>query len=144
MPPAFFGSNFGAIDKLTSGLSTLELASISSQLAGTAYETDVHAFTVVARILKDDRFDARRREPTTMYEAVMKEHGEVLWKYAEQWTIDISKPNEIENKIQELAWTNIILFGIGGWRGGDFRANFFLYVFRSLPLYLYELIYLDS
>jgi hypothetical protein len=46
---------------------------------------------------------------------------------AEQWTIDLSQPGEIERKVEECIWTATILYGIGGWSKEDgLKADFFL------------------
>lgn len=54
-----------------------------------------------------------------------------LWLRALQWNVDVKKlaadPTEIDRKIEELQWTNTILFAVSGYRnleGGKFNADF--------------------
>lgn len=133
MPPSFFEStnSTSVVGKIMSGFSALSLSSSRSVASASPSGANVHAFTILARMLKDDRFDSKPRDEMSMFQGALKDHGDVLKKYADQWTVDISNPNEIEKKIEELAWMNVVLYGIGGWNGGDFRANFFLYVFHA-------------
>ena len=87
----------------------------------------VHALDIVARILKDPRFAAKEKVlDKDMYSFTMEKHGQILAKYASEWSVNISDPEEVERKIEELVWTNCIIYGIGGWmQGEDFNADFF-------------------
>jgi hypothetical protein len=48
---------------------------------------------------------------------------------SEQWgkDIDLSAPEMLEAKIEELAWFTAIVYGVGGWASSDkpFWADFF-------------------
>ncbi|KAG2065067.1 hypothetical protein BDR04DRAFT_1122127 [Suillus decipiens] len=39
------------------------------------------------------------REAFSRFDGLMSEHGDAIWRHAEQWTIDPSQPGEIERKI---------------------------------------------
>jgi hypothetical protein len=57
---------------------------------------------------------------------LLTDHGASLWRYAEQWTIDLSQPGEVERKMEECIWTNAILYAVGGWSKEEgFCADFF-------------------
>lgn len=51
------------------------------------------------------------------------------------WSLDVvgsSNPDqEVERKIEELAWANTVIYGISGWNEGPpFKDDFALYVSR--------------
>ena len=51
------------------------------------------------------------------------------------WSLDVvgsSNPDqEVERKIEELAWANAVIYGISGWNEGPpFKDDFALYVSR--------------
>ncbi|KAG6890178.1 hypothetical protein C0995_010883 [Termitomyces sp. Mi166 len=110
-----------AIDSVTSQLpSALTIGDGTPQ-------KNVHALTILARILKDPRFEnIENRLDITLYTQVIDKHSEALNKYVSQWTFDNSVPGELERKIEELVWVNVIIYGIGGWtKDKDYNADFF-------------------
>lgn len=86
-----------------------------------------HAFTIMARILKDPAFGNKAQSSeASIYRDVLAANGDALVKYAEEWKLNISDPNDLKAKIEELVWMNAIIYGIGGWNeGDDFKADFF-------------------
>lgn len=75
------------------------------------------------------------------FNGLMFEHGDVIWRYAEQWTIDPSQPGEIERKIEECIWTSTILYSIGGWnKDKSLAADFFLMHLVTSSLFLPSLL----
>jgi hypothetical protein len=94
------------------------------QVAGT------HAFTIVARILNDPEMEVKdANHLEAMLAHTLETRSELVRKYADQWTVDIANPKELENKIEELIWTNALIYGVGGWaKDCPFKADFFLYV----------------
>lgn len=122
-PALFEPANAPIIETLTSRLpSALGLGSNSAPPPA-----NVHAFSVLARILKDPHFDGKAREDgLQIYTNVMTTYGEALKKYASEWTINTSDPNEVERKIEELVWSMVMIYGIPGWtEGANFNADFF-------------------
>ncbi|KAF9235890.1 hypothetical protein BU15DRAFT_64441 [Melanogaster broomeanus] len=98
----------------------------------------VHAFDIIARMLKDDQFkpkavvDASQQFADTI--AVL---GTVIRRYAEMWTVDLTKPGEIERKMEELIWVSSVTYGVGGFDDGKaFKSDFFLLFLPSLIAYL--------
>lgn len=93
-------------------------------------QPSTHAFTILARILKDHDFDSASKRPKdmfAMYPAAMKTYGPLVSKYVDMWTIDTSDPKNIERKVIELQWTTVIMFGTANWSEKSFNADFFLY-----------------
>lgn len=50
------------------------------------------------------------------------------------WSLDVvgsSNPDqEVQQKIEELAWATAVIYGVSGWHeGSPFRADFALYVY---------------
>ena len=86
---------------------------------GTAPDLDIHAFTILARVLKDPHL-----APTSLdYADVMKSQGELINKYVGQWTLE----GDLSKKVEELLWTNSLIYGVGGSEAkGQFDSDFFL------------------
>jgi hypothetical protein len=87
-----------------------------------------HAFSILANIIQDPQFAPKEREKyINDFNGLLKVHGADIWRYAEQWTIDLTQPGEIERKMEECIWTNTIIYAVGGWsKESGFTANFFL------------------
>jgi len=141
IPPSIFSSADGlSLDDTASRLSTLTL---NSSVNGTAKEStskhgkETHAFDILSRMLKDDRFPQKPRNFIGQFQDTLAAHADALHKYAEQWTIDISKPGEIDRKMEELLWTSSVMYGIGGWNDkSGFTADFFLMHLVTSSLFL--------
>ncbi|KAG1763896.1 hypothetical protein EV702DRAFT_148255 [Suillus placidus] len=97
-----------------------------------------HAFSILARIMQDSKFTSKEiKKHFKAFDGLMSEHGDTIWRYAEQWTIDPSQPGEIERKIEECIWTSTILYGIGGWsKDGSLTADFFFMHLVTSSLFL--------
>ena len=74
-------------------------------------------------------------EEDTSLERVLHLRGDALAKLMDDWTVDGTNAQEVQNKIEELFWTNVVIFGVGGWWGrkksktGKFKGDFFLYAY---------------
>ncbi|OCH89958.1 hypothetical protein OBBRIDRAFT_793774 [Obba rivulosa] len=112
-----------------------------------------HVFTILASILQDDRFapsalGLSEREDASMHvlERVEKTIREPLLKYIDEWTVDGSDARDVEKKIEELAWMNALLYGVGGWAGrgasptDKFNADFFLMHLVTSAVFLPSLV----
>ncbi|CCM00189.1 uncharacterized protein FIBRA_02217 [Fibroporia radiculosa] len=103
--------------------------------------TNVHALTILARVLRDERFSStsirfapvgHRSEILSHYSQVLAELGDVLRSYVKEWYMDYDDPARVESKVEELCWTNTLLYSVGGWGGRNvkagktFTADFFL------------------
>ncbi|KAG6849194.1 hypothetical protein H0H93_010521 [Arthromyces matolae] len=91
--------------------------------------TDVHAFTILARILKDHRFDeiAAVEDYRDVYGNIVNNHSKAILEYVNQWTYIQSKPQDLERKIEELVYANALIYGVGGWSKNDEFNNDFFY-----------------
>ncbi|TFY67493.1 hypothetical protein EVJ58_g1578 [Rhodofomes roseus] len=95
----------------------------------------VHAFTVLARIVKDDRFKCSAlnlkpqedlSEAALLLEHVGKEVGNAIVEYAADWLPDDSGAYILESKVEELCWLGTLLYGIGGYQTDGFVADYYL------------------
>ncbi|KAJ7633990.1 hypothetical protein B0H17DRAFT_961581 [Mycena rosella] len=77
-----------------------------------------HAFSIASRILLDDRFHDIK--PTSL-DDVLAKFGDAIYEYAAQWTVDGANAKEVENKVQELCFLNVMLYAVGGWNDGSLR-----------------------
>ena len=102
-------------------------------------QPDVHAFTILARILQDSRFSYSalglplpEDSEESPFDRIEAKVGEALLDYALKWNVNGTNPAEIEEKIEELAWMSTLVYGVGGWSGrersenGEFLADFLL------------------
>jgi len=83
-----------------------------------------HAFTILARILADPRLEMERpKNLFVIYKTVLDNVGDAIREYVDQW--DLSGDN-LDKKLEELLWTNVLIYGVGGSeKSGDFNADFF-------------------
>ncbi|KAF8641640.1 hypothetical protein AX16_009866 [Volvariella volvacea WC 439] len=103
--------------------------------------TETHAFTIVARMLKDSKFNNITKPEGLFYQTATSAFGGDIKKYVAQWSFDSSKPGEVERKVEELIWTNVLLYGVGGWAlNQDFNADFFLMHLVTSSLFLPSLV----
>lgn len=100
----------------------------------------VHALTLVSRLMHNEHFSHKNiqlpppveSEEDTSLERVLHLRGDELAEIAKEWTVDGTNTAEVEAKIEELFWTNVVIFGIAGWGGraksktGKFNGDFFL------------------
>ncbi|KAG6377856.1 hypothetical protein JVT61DRAFT_14637 [Boletus reticuloceps] len=101
----------------------------------------VHAFDVVARMLKDKRLKRKPSEDNTkQFGDTLNEHASTIYNYVEQWTVDLNQPGEIERKMEEAIWLSSLIYGVGGWRPSGFQADFYLMHMVTSSLFLPSLI----
>lgn len=101
-----------------------------------------HAFSILAKIMQDSKFAPKEiKKYFKDFDGLMSEHGDTLWRYAEQWTIDLSQPGEIERKTEECIWTSTVLYSIGGWnKDRGLIADFFFMHLVTSGLFLPSLL----
>ncbi|QRW21172.1 hypothetical protein RhiXN_06161 [Rhizoctonia solani] len=96
------------------------LASLTSALSlasSNAKPQHTHAFTILARILEDDRLEAGK---------TCAKDRDIIREYASLWKVSEDE-KEIQERVEELAWLVTLMFGIGGWKKDrEFKADFFL------------------
>ena len=86
-------------------------------------KTSTHAFTILAKILKDPRLKLEKpKEERRLYENTLDKSGEVIREYVDHW----ASTGDLQQKLEELLWTNVLIYGVGGLeKSGDFNADFF-------------------
>ncbi|KAK0475757.1 hypothetical protein IW261DRAFT_1492712 [Armillaria novae-zelandiae] len=121
-----------AIDARAEDASSLETPHIPNGKKGT------HAFDVLARILKDDALRIPLvNDEIANYKTTISATGEALFRYSNQWTLNLSNPKELRRKIEELQWMNTIIYAGSGSRPGKrFHADFFLMHLVTSSLFL--------
>ena len=119
----FTGSSINTLSKLTSALS---LSSSSAKGSGT------DSFTLLTRIAKDPAL-----APGTVYKPgpevsiasfaeTVQNGGKLIWKYVEEWNLDVNDEKNLKSKLEELSWLATLIYGVGGFQvGKEFKANFF-------------------
>ncbi|KIK68379.1 hypothetical protein GYMLUDRAFT_35785 [Collybiopsis luxurians FD-317 M1] len=124
IPPSVFPNDrVPSVGKLTSFIHSVKLSNSTS--AGAAGDT--HALNVLARIMKDPELKVTKAEETNLFASVIEKNGDAIFKYANSWSLDTSNPKEVERKIEELQWMNVLIYAIAGFKAGkgNFNADFF-------------------
>ncbi|KAG7441451.1 uncharacterized protein BT62DRAFT_907957 [Guyanagaster necrorhizus] len=128
-------ASVAASDALAEKATSLETPHQPSGKKGT------HAFDVLARVVKDHTLRIPPSNDENAIETTVQANGEALFRYTNQWTLDLSDPKEINRKIEELQWMNTIIYAIGGSRPGKkFYADFFLMHLVTSALFLPSLV----
>ncbi|THU98566.1 hypothetical protein K435DRAFT_777442 [Dendrothele bispora CBS 962.96] len=129
MPPSIFTTK--PVPSTVSGL-TSRLHSLTFKMPSANGDSDsdgTHAFTILARILKDPELKIREESSEGGgFDHVMKKHAETLFKHAMDWDVDTSDPKKVERKIAELQWMNTLIYVLPGFKRGQgdkFHADFF-------------------
>ncbi|KAG6808052.1 hypothetical protein H0H92_005568 [Tricholoma furcatifolium] len=93
-----------------------------------AQEANTHALTILARIIKDSRFDniPAAENYAVVYSHINDKYGDAVSEYVRSWTFNQKNPQESERKIEELVYANTIIYAIGGWsKDKPFNTDFF-------------------
>ena len=87
-------------------------------------KTGTHAFTILAKILADPRFDLGKPEiEGSLYTVALHKTGDAVRELVDQWDLT----GDLHEKLEQLLWTNVLIYGVGGSeKSGDFNADFFL------------------
>ena len=118
IPKSIFSDDrISFVGKLTSLIHNVKLASDGS----------THALTILARIMKDPDMRVKEEEDEEHMFSFLDKRGEALLEYANSWSLDTSDPKEVERKIEELQWMNVLIYAVAGFKEGkgDFSADFF-------------------
>ncbi|KAL0948385.1 hypothetical protein HGRIS_010967 [Hohenbuehelia grisea] len=145
--PALFFDGESATNGLINRLaSALVLNNQEPRTSSATQPKNVHALDILARVMKDTKLDVKnaafdRSRPGGSYVHVEEHFGEDIRKYVEQWTLDTSVPGEVEKKIEELVWTNSVIYAVPGWKKGErFLADFVFMHFVTSSTFLSSLI----
>ena len=87
-------------------------------------KTGTHAFTILARILADPRFDlGKPKGGASLYTVALHKTGDAVRELVDQWDLT----GDLHEKLEQLLWTNVLIYGVGGSeKSGNFNADFFL------------------
>lgn len=89
----------------------------------------VHTFDIAARILKDDRLNHKASaDYAKQFKEILAEYTPTIREHAEQWTIDLNQPGEVERKVEELVWLCSLAYGVGGLTPNGHQSDFLLCV----------------
>ncbi|KAF8622031.1 hypothetical protein AX15_007318 [Amanita polypyramis BW_CC] len=110
-------------------------------------KAECHTLSIVARMSKDKRFDGyKQQELLKMYSDLMSKFSEPIMEYAGQWSLDMHlggaarNKKELEDKLEELAWTYTVLYGLSGWKEGQpFNADFLIAHCVTSALFLFSI-----
>lgn len=128
----FTSPSVGTLSRLTASLS----------LSSTQPSKGTHAFAILARMQKDSALapgvacDApKERGGERPLTQTLQRTSEILRKYSEEWVVDPTDANDLKQKIEELSWAAVILYGVTGLQPGkEFKADFFTSVVDRLCL----------
>jgi hypothetical protein len=91
-------------------------------LADKGPKPDIHAFTILARVLADPALTPLQFSEDEFYDETVKNHGDHIVKYVNEWNLD----GDLDKKVEELLWTNVLIYAVGGSEEeGTFNADFF-------------------
>lgn len=90
------------------------------------YGRGTHAFSILARIMRDHRFN----NFVGSFDSAQTKFGTVIQQLAAEWAVDGTNPKEVAKKVQELSFMNVMIYVVGGWRDGEgfHNADFTLWV----------------
>lgn len=66
--------------------------------------------------------------------------GETFRTYAETWAFDVADKEDVAKAVEELAWLNAIIYGVGGDGEKAFNADFFLMHLVTSSIFLPSLL----
>ena len=94
-------------------------------------EPDIHAFTILARVIADPALAPLQYSENEFYQEIAKTHGDHIVKYVNEWNLD----GDLDKKVEELLWTNVLIYAVGGSEEeGSFNADFFQYARLVSPI----------
>ncbi|KAI0667401.1 hypothetical protein C8Q78DRAFT_982173 [Trametes maxima] len=137
----------GSVERLAALLPSLSL----NRSASAPARSSVHAFTILARVLAEPKFSAKNLGlplvgDLTHFDKVNEVLGHDLVKLSDEWVAELDGNGAtaavVQTKIEELAWMNALIYGVGGWSGRDrapggaFNADFFYMHLVTSSLFL--------
>ncbi|KAG6897937.1 hypothetical protein C0992_008685 [Termitomyces sp. T32_za158] len=108
-----------------------------------APKNNVHALTILARILKDARLDTIQSADyyPIIYSNITDKYGAAITEYVKMWTFDQNDPQEAERKVEELVYANTVIYAVGGWsKDHEFNNDFFYVHLVTSAIFLYQFI----
>ncbi|KAI0739605.1 hypothetical protein C8Q80DRAFT_1222014 [Daedaleopsis nitida] len=160
IPPSLFQAHStSVVARLTALLPSLTLrkGTVAKEGAFTNRKSTgavVHAFSILARVLADDRFAPASLslpvpEDGSNFAKVNAEVGDAIVAFAGEWAAELdgdgATADAVAKKIEELAWMNALIYGVGGWAGkhktdNKFNADFFYMHLVTSTIFLPSLV----
>ncbi|KAG6885099.1 hypothetical protein C0993_005866 [Termitomyces sp. T159_Od127] len=138
MPASFWtAANQAPVASLTTRFQGLGGSAVA------APKNNVHALTILARILKDASFDEipAADDYHIVYSNITDKYSDAIIKYAQMWTFNQNDPHEAERKVEELVYANTMMYAVGGWsKDREFNNDFFFVHFVTSAIFLYQFI----
>ncbi|CDO68531.1 hypothetical protein BN946_scf184998.g28 [Trametes cinnabarina] len=142
-----------AVSAVTSLIPSLVLDQVH-RIIGQSNDTKTtggpHALSIIGRVMRDDYWSYKavglpqpiKGEEDNSSQRLLHERGDELVELVKDWTVDGANAKEVESKIEELFWTAVVIFGVGGWAGrkksktGKFNGDFFFLHLVTSVLFL--------
>ncbi|KAF8999014.1 hypothetical protein BDZ89DRAFT_1105585 [Hymenopellis radicata] len=135
LPASLFEESVAGLDALSAKI--LVLDNPPSARSRHQATKEVHAFDIIARIMKDKEFSSL--PDPDMFKAIKDpKHSATIVAYANQWTLDIEGPEDVRRKIEELQWMNSLIYAVSGYNAKEkeFFADFYLMHLVTSSLFL--------
>jgi hypothetical protein len=105
----------------------------------------LHALSILALVAKDEQFGHIKNMDETDMWTFITSHDEALRTYAEMWAFDVADKEDVAKAVEELAWFNSIIYGVGGMSGrkddeSAFNADFFFMHLVTSSVFLSSLL----
>ncbi|KAG1744959.1 uncharacterized protein EDB91DRAFT_169436 [Suillus paluster] len=147
-----YGAEFGLLGVSAEGLAMTAVhpANVDVLLPPSCFGSPMkpgtlHALSILALVAKDERFEHIKVMDENMFTMTVSSHGEALRAYAEMWDFDVANKEDVAKAVEELAWLNSIIYGVGGVTGRKdtekaFNADFFLMHLVTSTLFISSLV----
>ncbi|KIY72268.1 hypothetical protein CYLTODRAFT_344384 [Cylindrobasidium torrendii FP15055 ss-10] len=125
-----------ALDTLASRIESELVLDEPTHSDGKPARKNVHVFDILDDILKDNAYTDRPENLDAM--KTLKDRGPKLREYVDRWTFDLDDPHGMQKKIEELQWTNSVIYACAGMTSPKegFFADFFLMHLVTSSLFL--------
>ncbi|KAG2346149.1 hypothetical protein BDR05DRAFT_878666 [Suillus weaverae] len=145
-----YGAEFGLLGMSAEGLAMTAVhpAKVHALLPPSYFSSPVkagtmHALSILALVAKDERFEhIKMTDESDMLTMTVSSRDEALRAYAEMWDFDVANKEDVAKAVEELAWLNSIIYGVGGMtaKTDTFNADFFLMHLVTSTLFLPSLV----
>ncbi|KAG1869215.1 hypothetical protein C8R48DRAFT_597975 [Suillus tomentosus] len=129
-----YGAEFGLLGMSAEGLAMAAVhpAKMHALLPPSDFSSPLksgtmHALSILALVAKDERFEhIKMMDDLDMLTMTVSSYDEALRAYAQMWEFDVANKEGVAKAVEELAWFNSIIYGVGGIAKDTFSADFFL------------------
>ncbi|KAG1880778.1 hypothetical protein F4604DRAFT_486260 [Suillus subluteus] len=145
-----YGAEFGLLGMSAEGLAMTAVhpAKVHALLPPSYFSSPMksgtmHALSILALVANDERFEhIKTMDEIDMFTTTVSSHDEELRAYAEMWYFDVAHKEDVAKAVEELAWLNSIIYGVGGAsvKKDKFHADFFLMHLVTSTLFLPSLV----